>query len=152
MKNFKLSKFQLSHLPYALADYSDKELLGKYAGSYLVDNFEDLNLLRTAANHLGVSVPDIIVMSFDQIPHAESNKLLPGSENYPAVVTNCLLDCLTDTERFEVSYSIYNCVAYPVHPKKGGSLQNREFLEESIDFRCLQTCCNHLLKTNISTP
>ena len=79
----------------------DGDTLRNYANSYLVD-FQDFRLLRIEATRVGVKLPDIIVVSFDQSYAKECEWLFPEYKSYPPVVANKILDCLEDDNRFEV--------------------------------------------------
>ena len=76
--------------------------LGKHAETFLIDNFDDLRLLRGEAVRLGVTLPGTIVVEFDQTHSEQCELLLPGSESFPAAIANSILDCLDDDTRFEV--------------------------------------------------
>ena len=76
--------------------------LGKFAETFLVDNFNDLKVLREEVTNLGIEFPPSRVVSFDQENFEKCDSLLPGSKEFHAVVANSILDILGEENRFEV--------------------------------------------------
>jgi len=82
----------------------DSTDLGKYANSYVVDNFTDFNLLNSFALSQGITLPTCTITSFDQEKYELWCQIaLTIFESSPAPVCNTILDCLEDENRHEAS-------------------------------------------------
>lgn len=78
--------------------------MGRFGKAYILDNFEDLKVIKRAAAEKNVRLPDLIVTPFDVERYPEVQKELPFiNADCSGVVCNMILEYAGEPELYDPS-------------------------------------------------